>query len=122
LEKDIYIKLQRYNKINDTSERTGDTEVSSDAMLGVCNITSGATGKYSSEIWSLNQQQFQRVDVVQMICIRSLVSVTRLGHQIKSNIGEMFEVMILLKRYKHNSIENKKENIFDCNEERLPSR
>jgi hypothetical protein len=71
------MKLERYNKVNYITERNGGIDMSSDAMLRLYNVTSGATDNYGSEIWSLNRQQSQRVDVVQMIFISSLVGITR---------------------------------------------
>jgi hypothetical protein len=59
-EKDINIKLQRYNKMNGIIKSHFGKHTTIDTKLGKHNITSKAALCYGSEVWIINKRDAQK--------------------------------------------------------------
>jgi hypothetical protein len=91
-EKDINIKLQRYNKMNGIIKRHFGKNMTVDTKLRIHNIASKAALCYGSEVWIINRRDTQKLEAAQMRFLRPLLGLTRLDRQRNSDIRNTLKV------------------------------
>jgi hypothetical protein len=85
-EKDINIKLQRYNKINGIIKRHFGKHMTVDTKLRIHNITFKAALCYGGEVWIINKRDAQKLEAAEMRFLRPLLGHTRLDRQGNTDI------------------------------------
>jgi hypothetical protein len=91
-EKDINIKLERYNKMNGIIKRHCGKHMTTDTKFRIHNITSKAALCYGSEIWTVNKRDAQKLEAAQTTFLRPLLGLTRLDRQRNSDIRNRLKV------------------------------
>jgi hypothetical protein len=91
-EKDINMKLKRYNKMNGIIKQHFGKSMTIDTKLRIHNITSKAALCYGSEVWIINKIDTQKLEAVQMRFLRPLLGLTRLDRQRNSDIRNRLKV------------------------------
>ena len=79
--------------------------------LGIYNITSKAALKCGSEVWVVNKQEYQKLEIEQIKFLRALLGLTRLDHQRNTIIREKLKVEHIvddIKSYKKNWLQHVK--------------
>jgi hypothetical protein len=99
--KDIDIKLQTYNKLNDIIKRNFGKQITTETKLKLLNITSKPALKYGSETWVMNKRDTQRLEAAQMRFLRPLLGYTRLDRQRNEGIRKTYKVTNTVKEIQH---------------------
>jgi hypothetical protein len=76
-EKNINIKLQRYNKMNGVIKSQFGKHMTIDTRLRIYNITSKAALCYGSEVRTINKRDAQKLEAAEVRFLRPLSGLTR---------------------------------------------
>jgi hypothetical protein len=117
--KDIYYKLQTYNRINGITKIKLIKQMSNKTKVRKHNVTVKAALKYGSETWVLNKIEKQHLEATQMRFLRPLLGYTKLYLQRNFDIREKLEVQKIVKEIQTFQ-KNWKKHVERMQDEELP--